>query len=103
MVEGTLRLTLWNAPGYLSIRLFLLLHRNSLHLRLPRRIRFDLSNISSTISLGSRTGTKEALPHRQLDLRMDHVLGVAAHDGISSIPWSHYNTVFGRVQLSWLS
>jgi len=89
--------------GRLGLWVLFLFHRNSLHLRFSRRICIHVSDLRGTVSLGGRTGTEEALSDRQLDLRMDHVLGMATHDCIPGISWSYHDPISGSTQLPGLS
>jgi hypothetical protein len=96
-------LTKLNPLGRLGLWVLFLLHRDSLHLRFSRRICVHVSHVCGAVSLGRRIGTEEALSNRQLDLRMDHILGMATHYCIPSISWSYHDPISSSAQLSWLS
>ncbi|KAK3654172.1 hypothetical protein LTR56_004227 [Elasticomyces elasticus] len=51
----------------------------------------QLANFRSSVSLGHRVGSEEIFPHHQLDPRMDHLLGLATHNGLACLSRSHHH------------
>ena len=53
--------------------------------RTPADASHQVPNVGGTVSMGSRTGAQGLLSNNELDIRLDHVLGLAIDDRVTCV------------------